>query len=250
MKKLYYKIKPTSGLSSALHFLFNALLPIIVLILVRANFAYIAVAFILLAKWRMLAVKPRYWLPNIRSNAVDIFVGLSVVAFMAGTSVLLTQLFWMFLYIGWLVWLKPKSKPVAVMSQALIAQVVTLVAFYRAFPDSSLLTGVIVTWLVCYAVARHFLGAFSEPMTRQMTHIWAWFGAIMAWTLGHWVVQYLFLPQIALLLTVLGYGLATLYYLEKNERLKANVRRQLLGVMSLILLIIIVFSDWQDKTLG
>jgi hypothetical protein len=51
-----------------------------------------------------------------------------------------------------------------------------------------------------------------------------------------------------LILTVLGYGLATLYYLESSERLKANLRRQLLGVMGLILLIIIVFSDWQDKT--
>jgi len=162
--------------------------------------------------------------------------------------VLATQLFWTIAYIAWLVWLKPKSNPVAVMSQALIAQAVTIVAFYKAFPNSSLLAGIIVTWLVCYSAARHFLGAFDEPLTRQMTQIWAWFGACMAWILGHWVIQYLFLPQIALVLTVLGYGLATLYYLDKNERLKASLRRQLLGVMGLILLIIIVFSDWQDKT--
>jgi len=248
MNKLFYKIKPTSGIASALHVLLKTLLPIAALLFTRLGFDYIAIAVVLLAKWRMFAVRPRYWIPNIRSNAIDIFVGLSAVGFIAGTSIELTQLFWTFAYIYWLVWLKPRSNPVAVMAQALIAQAIVLVAFYRAFPSSSLLTGVIVTWAICYSVARHFLGAFNEPLTRQITHLWAWFGAIMAWVLGHWVIQYLFLPQIALILTVLGYGLATFYYLESSERLKANVRRQLLGVMGLILLIIIVFSDWQDKT--
>ena len=249
MQNLRYKLRPKSGLSGALHFLFNATLPILVLILVRLDFAPIAAALILLAKWRMFAVRPRYWLPNIRGNLVDIFVGLSVVAFMAGTDMLLTQVFWAVFYIGWLVWLKPKSNPVAVMAQALIAQAITLIAFYRAFPEFSLLMGMLATWLICYASARHFLGVFDESMTRTMVHIWAWFGVLMAWILGHWVIQYLFLPQIALILTVLGYGLATMYYLHKNDRLKGALRRQLIGVMGLMLLIIIVFSDWQDKTI-
>jgi hypothetical protein len=248
MKKLAYKLRPTAGFSSVLHILFNALLPIAILFFVRLGFEWIAVAVVLLAKWRTVAVRPRYWIPNVRSNLVDIFVGLSVVAFMSGTTTFATQIFWTIAYIVWLVWLKPKSNPVAVMTQALIAQAVTLVAFYRAFPESSLLVGILAVWLICYASARHFLGAFDEPMTRSMVHIWAWFGACMAWVLGHWVIQYLFLPQIALILTILGYGLATLYYLDKKEKLKAIIKRQLIGVMGLLLLIIIVFSDWQDKT--
>ena len=248
MKKLAYKLKPTAGFSALLHVLFNALLPIVVLFFVRLGFEWMAVAVVLLAKWRTVAVRPRYWIPNVRSNLVDIFVGLSVVAFLSGTNMLVTQLVWTGLYILWLVWLKPRSNPVAVMAQALIAQAITLVAFYRAFPESSLLIGIVATWLICYASARHFLGAFDEPMTRPMVHIWAWFGAVMAWILGHWVIQYLFLPQIALVLTILGYGLATMYYLDKKERLKPIIKRQLIGVMALLLLIIIVFSDWQDKT--
>jgi len=248
MKKLWYKLRPSSGISHALHFLLNALLPILVLGLVRLNFATLAAALVLLAKWRMIAIKPRYWLPNIRANLVDIFVGLSVVAFMAGTNSIFTQAAWAVVYVFWLIWLKPKSKPIAVMAQALIAQAIGLIAFYRAFPNNSLLLSIIVTWLVCYASARHFLGAFDEPMTRTITHIWAWFGAMMAWVLGHWVIEYLFLPQIALVLTILGYGLATIYYLDQKERLKAALFRQLMIVMGLLLLIIVVFSDWQDKT--
>lgn len=249
MKNLWYKLKPESGISHALHFLLSALLPIMLLGLVRLNFAILAAVLVLLAKWRMVAIKPRYWLPNIRANLVDIFIGLSAVAFIAGTNSIYTQALWTVLYIIWLVWLKPKSKPVAVMAQALAAQAIGLIAFYRAFPDNSLLFSLVVTWLVCYASARHFLGAFDEPMTRTIANIWAWFGAAMAWILGHWVIEYLFLPQIALVLTVLGYGLATIYYLDQKEKLKAVLFRQLIIVMGLLLLIIIVFSDWQDKTI-
>jgi hypothetical protein len=249
MKNLWYKLKPESGISHALHFLLSAWLPIMLLGLVRLNFAILAAVLVLLAKWRMVAIKPRYWLPNIRANLVDIFIGLSAVAFIAGTNSIYTQALWTVLYIIWLVWLKPKSKPVAVMAQALAAQAIGLIAFYRAFPDNSLLFSLVVTWLVCYASARHFLGAFDEPMTRTIANIWAWFGAAMAWILGHWVIEYLFLPQIALVLTVLGYGLATIYYLDQKEKLKAVLFRQLIIVMGLLLLIIIVFSDWQDKTI-
>jgi hypothetical protein len=224
------------------------LLPVSVLLLVRLNFASLAVILVLLAKWRTVAVKPRYWITNIRANLVDIFVGLSAVAFIAGTNTWYTQLVWAVLYAVWLIWLKPLFKPIPVMAQALIAQVLSLVAFYRAFSNSSLIVSIIATWLICYACARHFLGVFEEPMTRTITNIWAWFGAMMAWILGHWVIEYLFLPQIALILTILGYGLATIYYLDKKEKLKANLKNQLFGVMGLLLIIVIVFSDWQDKT--
>lgn len=248
MKKLLYKIKPESGISHALHFLLNALLPVSILVLVLLNFSVLAALLVLLSKWRTVAIRPRYWIPNIRANLVDIFVGLSVVAFVAGTNMLYTQIFWTLAYTIWLIWLKPKSKPGYVMAQALLAQVMALVAYYRAFPDSTMLAGILVTWLVCYASARHFLGVFDEPLIKSMTQIWAWFGAVMAWILGHWVIEYMFLPQIALILTVLGYGLATIYYLYKNDKLKDNLKRQLLVVMGILVIIIVVFSDWQDKT--
>lgn len=249
MKRIFYKIKPESGLSQFFHIVINALLPVLVLLLVNLNLPILAAGLVLLAKWRMFAVKPRYWLSNIRANLVDIFVGLSVVAFIAGTALIYTQVFWTLAYIFWLVWLKPQSKPISVMVQALVAQALGLVAFYRAFPNSSLLVGIIITWLVCYASARHFLGAFDEPLIKIMSNIWAWFGGTMAWILGHWQIEYLFLPQIALIMTVLGYGLATFYYLESKGKLKPVLRFQLIVVMVLILLIIIVFSDWQDKTI-
>jgi hypothetical protein len=248
MSKLLYKLKPQSGVSYAIHIALNVLLPIIVFSLIRLDLVIIAAVIVLLSKWRMLAVKPRYWVSNIRANLVDIFVGLSSVAFMAGTSKWYTQAVWAGLYIVWLVWLKQQSKPLAVTSQALIAQILALVAFYRAFPNGSILINMIAVWLICYAVARHFLSAFDESLVSIIANIWAWFGLVMAWTLGHWAIDYLFLPQIALILSILGYGLVALYYLHSKSKLTSSLKHQLLGVLAILLLIVIVFSDWQDKT--
>lgn len=251
MKSLAKKIKPAEGYSSLLYVILRAFLPILILAIILFGLPpLMAVAVVLLSKWRIFAVKPRYWLPNLRSNLVDIFIGLSVVVFISGTGLWITQVIWTVLYIGWLIWLKPRSDSISVMAQALIAQVFALVAFYRVDPDQSLLVGILVTWLICYASARHFFNAFEEPMIRTLTQVWAWFGAVMAWILGHWVIQYLFLPQIALILSVIGYGLAIMYFLDKNEKLKATTRRQLIGIIGLLLLIIVVFSDWQNKTIG
>lgn len=197
----------------------------------------------------MLAVKPRYWLVNIRSNLVDIFVGLSVISFMASTSNIITQIVWTALYIGWIVWLKPQSKQVPVVVQALIAQTLTLTAFYQAFPEMPIISAVAGVWLICLASARHFLGVFEEPHTRQLASLWAWFGAIMAWILGHWVIFYMNLPQIALILTAISYGLGLTYYLSANQSLKQAAKNQIIVAVGIILLIIIVFSDWQDKTI-
>jgi hypothetical protein len=249
MKKLISKLKPESGATVTIHILMNLLLAAGLLILVNLNLDIVAIFLVLLSKWRMFAVKPRYWISNLRANAVDLIIGLSVVSFISTTQMIYYQIIWAVLYMVWLVWLKPKSKPTLVMAQALIAQALGLVAFFRAFPDNSLIVSIIVVWLISYSVARHFLGAFDEPLVGLISDIWAWFGASMAWILGHWEIDYIFLPQIAIILTVLGYGLATIYYLHKNEKLKASFYRQLMFVMGLILLIIIVFSDWQDKTI-
>jgi hypothetical protein len=249
MKNIFYKIKPASGIANFLHLSLNALLPVVMLIFIRLNFEALAALLILLSKWRIFSVKPRYWVALIRSNLVDIFIGLSVISFMSGTNSIVTQIVWMLFYIAWLVWLKQKSNSVAVMGQALLSQALALVAFYRSFPGASLVTIVLVTWLICYASARHFLGAFPEPLIKTMTEIWAWFGAVMAWILGHWVIEYFQFPQIAIILTILGYGFATLYYLDKNERLKPVLKQQLLGLMIVVILIVIIVGDWQDKTI-
>ena len=135
------------------------------------------------------------------------------------------------------------------MLQALIAQLLTLVAFYQASPDHSIVTGVLVVWLISYLSARHFFGAFEEPYTIQISAIWGWFAATITWVLEHWVIIYVTIPQVALIITLVGYMLALLYYLHANNRLRSSVKHQLIGFITVLLFIIIAFSDWQDKTI-
>ncbi|HPD98669.1 MAG TPA: hypothetical protein PLJ04_00690 [Candidatus Saccharibacteria bacterium] len=250
MAKNYLQfLRPKSGVSSWLYFVLNAALPILVLVFVRLDLASIAFTLVLLSKWRIFAMRPRYWLPNLRANSVDIFVGLSIVVFMSGTKILLVQLLWTIFFLVWLLWLKPKSSQIFVMIQALLAQIMALIAFYQASPDHAIATGVIAVWLISYLSARHFFGAFEEPYTIQLSAIWGWFAATLTWVLEHWVIIYVTVPQVALIITLVGYILALLYYLHSNEKLKNSVKHQLIGFITILLIIIIAFSDWQAKTI-
>ncbi len=242
------KIKPAKGFAHIIHGVLLALLPILAYILVRINFVAVAILLILFSKWRIVAVRPRYWLANIVANGVDIIVGVSLVLFMSNTSVTWWQLFWMALYIGWLMWLKARSDVLGVSAQAMIGQLLGLAVLYLKFGDASLTVLVAGTWVITYLAARHFLTSFEEPHTALLAHAWAFFSGSLAFILGHWLLFYGTIAQIIVFLTVVGYCLAGLYYLDATERLTPSLQRQMLGIMSAILLIVIVLSDWTGST--
>lgn len=244
MKNLSSRVKPARGFSHLTYLVLKVLLPVLSYVLVRVDFVPLAILLIILSKWRMFAVRPRYWIANIASNGIDILAAVSFVLFMASTTVQWWQLFWMVLYAGWLVWLKPRNDALSVSVQAMIGQLLGLAVFYLKFGDASLPVLVAGTWGIAYLAARHFLTSFEEPHTALISHVWAYFAAGLAFILGHWLLFYGSIAQIIVILTVIGYGLAAMYYLEAVDRLTVMVRRQLLAVMGAILLIIIVLSNW------
>jgi len=241
-------VRPATGFSHFIHLGLIIILPILAYVLVRIDFVAVAILLVLLAKWRIFAVRPRYWLVNIVSNGIDILVGISFVLLMSATSAEWWQLFWAALYIGWLVWLKPKSDVLSVSAQATIGQLLGLTVLYLKFGDASLAVLVAGTWAVTYLAARHFLTSFEESRTSLLADVWAYFAASLAFILGHWLLFYGSIPQILIFLTTIGYGLAALYYLDASERLSGRFKRQLLVIMSAILLIVIVLSDWTGAT--
>ena len=217
-------------------------------VLVRIEFVGLAILLIFLSKWRMLAVRPRYWVANLAANGVDITVAVALVLFMANTTVVWWQLLWTALYAGWLIWLKPRSDVLSVSAQAMVGQLLGLLVLYLKFGDSSLLALVAGTWLVAYVAARHFLTSFEEPHTALLAHVWAYFAASLAFILGHWLLYYGTIPQIIVILTTVGYGLAALYYLEATDKLTQLLERQLISIMCAILIITLVLSDWTGAT--
>src|SRR5580700_1106754 len=92
------KLKPAGGFSQVVHLGLVLLLPIAVFVFVRMHFVQLALTIILLSKWRMFAVRPRYWLANLRANAVDIIVGVSFLVLMVHTGTEIWQLILAALY--------------------------------------------------------------------------------------------------------------------------------------------------------
>lgn len=249
MRALPSRIKPSKGFSHLLYIGLNLLLPVLAYILVRIDFVAIAILLILLSKWRMFAVRLRYWVANLIGNGVDIMVAVSLVLFMASTGVVWWQLFWTVLYVGWLLWLKPRYDVLSVSAQAMVGQLLGLSLLYLKFGDASITGLVAGTWLVTYLSARHYLTSFEEPHSALLAHIWAYFSASLAFVLAHWLLFYGSIAQIIVILTTIGYGLAAMYYLDATERLAGLLRRQMMGIMLAILLIILIFSNWTGTTL-
>jgi hypothetical protein len=227
------------------------LLPLLVLGLVRSDFTTGAVVIVILSKWRMLAVKPRYWMANIRANSVDIIVGLSVVTFMAHSNDLVTSLVWAGVYSFWLILVKPRSTPLWIALQALIAQGLGLVAAFNNFSTWHQVYLVMIAWLICFSAARHLLTSYDDGTERTLAHLWAIFAAELALILGKWHIVYLgAIPQVALVLSVIGYALGLGYYLHHaKDSFGPSLRRQLLGFTIAVLVMIVLFSNWQPEAL-
>ncbi len=247
------KMKPKKGLANVFHLVLTLLLPLLVYILVAMHFALAAVMLVLFSKWRMFAVKPRHWPANIRANAIDMIVGLSLVVFMmtaiqSGSQLL--PMVWAAAYAIWLLFIKPGSKVLPVSAQALIGQFLGMTALFLRF--GGVATGILVTatWGICYLTARHFLASFDEPQTRFFSYLWGYFGATVVWILSHYLLSRGAFFQPVLLINVIGFGIATLYYLQETDRLSSFFQRQITFIVLsiVVILVILPFILW-DKTL-
>ncbi len=244
---LVRNLRPASGIAHFLHLGLVLVLPVVVFVLVRLGFEQLALIVIVLSKWRMFAVRPRFWAANIRANAIDLMVGLSVVLFMTHASNLLLQATWAAVYAVWLLFIKPASGVPMITFQAFIGQLAALSALYLIWADGPVYGLTLGGGLFCYLAARHFFDTFDEPYARMLSYVWGYFGAALAWLLSHWLLFYRGVSQPTLLLSTLGYGLAVLYYLDHTDRLSKGLRRQFMFIMIAIVVVVLAFSDWGDK---
>lgn len=269
--KLTKKLKPASGFSHLVHILFQVVLAIVIFILVRLNIGlWLPLLVILLSKWRIFSVRPRFWPANLRANAVDIMVGVSIVIFMShsngvGDSMSI-QLFWAVMYGLWLLFIKPRSSVLFISLQSAIGQLCGLMALFiisgemldfnflfldwTSLPLSAL---VLLGGLICYLSARHFFDSFNEPYAKLLAAIWGYFGAALLWVLGHMLVVYPkpdgIVTMPLLILSAIGYSLAGVYYLEHFDRLSTLLRRELLYISAAIIVILVISLYFEGASL-
>ena len=249
MRPLVNKLTPTKGFSTIFHNGLLILLPAVLFVVrqLGTQFIWVSLALVLLSKWRMFAVKPRFWPALFRANSVDVIVGIATVVFMQLSDVVWLQAIWALLYAGWLLVLKPASTTMYVSLQAFVGQLAGLMALFLLWPNAPTAVLVLLSALVCSAAARHFFDSFDEPYSKMLAYLWGYFAGALVWILGHWLVYFGIFALPVVLLSTTGYGLAALYYFDHHEKLNSLLRRQFIFIMLAIVIVIITFSDWGDK---
>ncbi len=220
-------VRRRSFLSEVVYTVLNIALAVGIVLIIRATESpWLAVGLVLLSKWRVLAVRPRYWFVNIQSNLVDFIVSISTVIFLYTTYVgatdpsqkLIIMGILTALYIGWLLFLKPRSKRSYVVAQAGVALFTGVTALYiisYAWPASLV---VLAMWLIGYATARHVFSSYDETHILFLSLLWGVVLAEIGWLAYHWTVAYaplglenVLFPRVSLTVFCIGFILHRAY---------------------------------------
>lgn len=209
----------------------------------------LAIVLVLLSKWRVFAVQPRFWLPNIRTNLVDLIVGISTVILSYQAAHVWISFVWMALYVVWLLFLKPQTQELWVGIQALWAQLLGLVSIFMvgALLRQSLVV-CILAWLVAWSAARHYFSNYEEPHYRSLGLVWGLLVMQLSWISLHWIQYYIIfdtkIATIAIIVTVISASLGGVYHAYKNNALHRGVLIENALFASALIAVVLATSRW------
>ena len=200
--------------SSMVHIFLNLLLGVgAVLITVLSNSPVLGIILVLVSKWRIFAVRARYFTLNLKSNLVDLIVGISIVllAYYAGPSFLLVDFILMTVYSIWLIIIKPLSSEKATLAQSLIAVFLGISAATIMCANLDSIVLVLISFLIGYAASRHVLVQSNDKDFTLTTLVCGLVFAEIAWLCHSWNIIYTFgntgirIPQLAVILSIFAF---------------------------------------------
>jgi hypothetical protein len=246
-----------SWFSETIYVVLNLALAVAVLLLVRnfSDMPILAYILVLLSKWRVLAVRPRFWFANLQANVVDLLVGLSAVTLIwQSAGSLVVQIGLTVGYAAWLLALKPRSSRTWVLLQSGVAQFVAVTALLSLSYRWPSWLVVLIMWVIGYSVARHVLANYEEDDLTLLSLIWGLIVAELGWLAYHWTIAYalsnsngvvsLQIPQMAIILAALGYIIGKCYslYSTKSKPHFRDIGLQV-GLSSALILALLVFFN-------
>lgn len=242
------------GFAVLFHEVSRAALPLVAFGFVVSDLATIAMLSVFLFKWRILAVKTRFWAANIRANMVDILVGLSFIEFMSDTDSLLVQVGWLTAYIVWVVYVKKLSSKAGRIFQGLASYVLSMSALALHFATLQFGLVLLGAWVVAYFCSRHILATYKESHAAALAHTWAVIVVGLTWVLWHWQVHYWFVNQLVLITGVGLTGFSVAYSLtrkEEGEEVNTSMIKQVLFSTGLMMVAIVILHRWSaDAIVG
>lgn len=234
----------------------NAILPVALLLLVL-NFssAYPALALVVLSKWRVFALRPRFWWANIKANFVDFLVGASYVGLLYLCGVNGFNPIMLVLALGygaWLLYLKPRSDHASIMVQAGVAQFVALTVLFSLSTVLNELSVILGCFGIGYIVARHVVSNYEEDKSEFISYAWGLVVSQLGWLLYRWTAIYdlglpFEIPQISLLMLVISLAAARLYAAGKAHKLNASLMRSTVIFSAALIAFILIFTRWDVK---
>lgn len=253
-------VRRRSFVSEVLFVVLNVAFAVAIAIVLRTTESLLfAIALVLISKWRVLAVRMRYWLANIQANLVDVIVSVSVVFSLYAIE--LTSMGdatkWLLfgvvtlLYIGWLVLLKPRSTRRAMIAQAAIALFMGTSALFSFSYNWPVWLVVVLMWVIGYGVARHVLSSYDEDRLLTLSLVWAVIMAEIGFVAYHWTVGYalpwvsgLYVPQIAIMVLCLGFIALKAYdsFFHYQKIRTQDVLLPILFSLSVIIVLVVFFG--------
>lgn len=241
--------------SNMVHIFLNILLGVgSVLVTVLSASPLLGLLLVLLSKWRVFAVRGRYLWLNIKSNLVDMIVGVSVVllTYYAGASLMPVDILLAIFYCAWLLFIKPMSSEKATLAQSLIAVFLGMSAAAIMAANLDAIVIVLVAFLVGYAASRHVLVQSSDKDFTLTTLVCGLVFAEVAWLCQSWAIIYTFgesgirIPQIAIILTIFAfvynYARQAMIKYQDDFRFKHILGPVVFGVI-LVGIIVLWFSN-------
>ena len=225
--------------SSAVHVFLNLLLGIgAVLITVLSSSPILSLLLVVISKWRIFAVRARYLWLNIKSNLVDLIVGISVVllTYYAGSSFLIVDFVLMAI----------------TLAQSLIAVFLGMSAATIMSANFNVVLLILLSFLVGYAASRHVLVQSDAKDFTLTTLVCGLVFAEVSWLCYSWEIIYTFgstgirIPQLAIILTIFAfvynYARQAMIKYQEDFRFKHIIGPVIFGVV-LIGIIVLCFSN-------
>lgn len=247
-------------ISEVLYVLLNAAYAALLLVLILGfeGQPYLAYLLVILSKWRVFAVRPRFWVANIQTNILDTLVGISVVTLLwQGMGNVVYQIVITLLFAGWLIFLKPLSKRFWIIVQGGVAQFVSITALFTVAYSFPVVIVTALGGLIGFVSARHIINAFADEHEDVLISVsWGVVLAELSWLSYYWTIAYtpLKIPQIAIVTSLLGYVVLVvynyLYHRDDSRYIWRDLAMPILFSLAGILIVLLFFNTFDPTGLS
>ena len=250
--------KSRNILSTVLHVILNILLGFTaVFSTVILSTPVLGLLLVFISKWRVLAVRTRYWWPNIKANLVDLIVGVSIVMLTyfaqptnAGQENIAIDFLFAIVYSIWLLFIKPLSSEKAAIAQSLIAVFLGISATILGTSTLNIFVTILLAFVIGYAASRHILSQSDDRNYTLTTLCCGLVFAEITWLCASWSIIYpiagLRIPQAAIILTIFtfiyNYARQIMVKYQEDFRFKQILGPVIFGII-LIGIIVLAFSN-------